>query len=364
MNQTLAVRGVSVALVLTVVAGYLYFTLSNASYTLGCDYLAYDGALRRLLSGETVYDLSITATGSCGIYQYPPAFLAMISPLALVPAQAATWLFIGACIAALVAGVALMPVPFEVRLITLALAGTAWPMLFAIKVGAVGPLLFLLFALSWRWRDQPAPLAASVAIGTLIKLQPGLLLVWMLVSRRWRGLVIAVAALAGVGVVGLVLDGQLWLDFATMVRQLSSTALDAGANVAPASDAYQLGLPAPAAQAVGVIHTVVLLAVVVAAARWLPGDAAILVAAVASQMVSPVMWDHYALVVFLPIAWLLARRQWWALIVGVALNATFILLVSPMLYVVAMDVVIAGVCLVARAEQVRAARLAQVPASS
>jgi len=98
---------------------------------------------------------------------------------------------------------------------------------------------------------------------------------------------------------------------------------------------------------------VILLAVVVAAARWLPGDASILVAATASQMVSPVMWDHYALVVFLPLAWLLARRQWWALIVGVGLNATFVLLVSPMLYAVAMDVVIAGVCVVARAEQIR-----------
>ena len=40
------------------------------------------------------------------------------------------------------------------------------------------------------------------------------------------------------------------------------------------------------------------------------------------------MWDHYALVLFLPIAWLLARRQWWALVIAMGLNATFVLLVS------------------------------------
>ena len=76
--------------------------------------------------------------GDCGTFQYPPAFLAFLAPMALLPPDAATWTFIGLSIACLVAAVALMPGTFEVRLITLALAGTSWPMLFAIKVGAVG----------------------------------------------------------------------------------------------------------------------------------------------------------------------------------------------------------------------------------
>ena len=59
---------------------YLYYTLSNASYTLGCDYLAYDDAARRWLAGARPYDLSITSTGDCGTYQYPPAFMLLVLP--------------------------------------------------------------------------------------------------------------------------------------------------------------------------------------------------------------------------------------------------------------------------------------------
>ena len=71
-----------------------------------------------------------------------------------------------------------------------------------------------------------------------------------------------------------------------------------------------------------------------------------LVAAVASQIVAPVMWDHYAMVLFLPMAWLLERRQFWALVVGVAFNATFILWVPPIAYVVFMDVMMVAVAYV------------------
>jgi hypothetical protein len=33
---------------------------------------------------------------------------------------------------------------------------------------------------------------------------------------------------------------------------------------------------------------------------------------VASQVVSPIIWAHYALILLLPVAWLLEHRQWWA----------------------------------------------------
>jgi hypothetical protein len=33
---------------------------------------------------------------------------------------------------------------------------------------------------------------------------------------------------------------------------------------------------------------------------------------VASQVLSPLLWDHYAMLLLLPVALLLQRRQWWA----------------------------------------------------
>ena len=37
-----------------------------------------------------------------------------------------------------------------------------------------------------------------------------------------------------------------------------------------------------------------------------------LVGVVASQLLSPVLWSHYAMLLLLPVALLLQRRQWWA----------------------------------------------------
>jgi len=36
------------------------------------------------------------------------------------------------------------------------------------------------------------------------------------------------------------------------------------------------------------------------------------VTAVASVLVSPIVWPHYAVILLLPVALLLDRRQWWA----------------------------------------------------
>ena len=159
---------------------YLYYTLSNASYTLGCDYLTYDAAVRRWMADLPVYDLSITTTGNCGTFQYPPTFMLLIAPLTIVPAWAANWIWIALCIGMVAGAVAVMPVPLPIRLITLGLAATSWPVLFAVKVGAAGPLLLLVFAIAWRSVDRAVPLAISVAVGALAKLQPGLLLL-----RAW-----------------------------------------------------------------------------------------------------------------------------------------------------------------------------------
>jgi hypothetical protein len=341
-------RAVAIAAVLAIVGAYLGFTLANASYTLGCDYLAYDTAARHWLAGASPYDLSITRTGDCGTYQYPPVFLLLVAPLTALTPDAATWVWIAVCVACLVAAVALTPVPFEVRLVTLALAGTSWPMLFAIKVGTPGPLLLLLLAAGWRWLDRPVRLALAVSIGALVKLQPALLIVWMAVVGRWRAAVITVAIGVSVVGVGFLVDRQSWIDFFTVVRTLSGSALEVPANFAPATIAYFSGLPAPVAQGVGVAHTLAVLALVVVASRRSAPDASYLVTAVASQLVAPVVWDHYAAVVFLPLAWLLAHRQRWALLVGVALNAMFVLLITPVMYIVGLDLVMLAVTWVGR----------------
>ncbi len=76
-----------------------------------------------------------------------------------------------------------------------------------------------------------------------------------------------------------------------------------------------------------------------------PAEVSLIVTVVASQLVSPLLWDHYAMLLLLPVAWLLERRQWWAAIVPLALAwpvvgitpavaypvAFWVLLVAPLL---------------------------------
>jgi alpha-1,2-mannosyltransferase len=344
-----AAQAVTVAMTFAVVAAvcaaYLAFTLVNASYTLGCDYLTYDTAVRAWLAGGTPYDLGVTTVGQCGLYQYPPVFLLLVTPFTVLSPAAATWAWIAVLVACLGAAILVMPVPLPVRLITLALAGTSWPMLFAIKVGAIGPILLLLFAAGWRWLDRPVRLAATVVAGAFAKVMPGLLLPWMMLVGRWRAAGLTALGLAAIGIASLLLQSSAWLDFLTVERVISGAALEAPANLTPGSFAFSHGVPAGVASLVNLIHAAGVLVVVVVAARRATIEASFIVAAVASQVVAPVLWDHYAVVLFLPVAYLLARRQWWILLPAVAVNATLVAVFPAVLYVVILDVALVGVAI-------------------
>ncbi len=353
---------IAAAGVLAIFILYLWLTLAAASYTLGCDYLAYDGAARAWLAGRTPYDTAVTAAGSCGTYQYPPPFLLLIVPLTVLPPAAAMWVFIIASAVCLPLAVLAMPVPAPARIITLALAGTSWPVLFAVKVGALGPFLLLLFALAWRWLDRPARLAAVTALGTFAKVLPGLLGLWMLLTGRYRAAWITIGIGVVVALPWLLVQPAVWWDYLAVERTISTTVTEAPANFAPASLLYFAGLPMPTALALGGLHTLVVLALVVLVARRGSRDASLIVTAVASQVVAPVLWDHYTVVLFLAVAWLISRRQWWIAILATAMNAMFIAWLPPLTWVGSLDLAMAGVAAVDLLQRRRA--LASAPTAA
>jgi hypothetical protein len=57
-----------------------------------------------------------------------------------------------------------------------------------------------------------------------------------------------------------------------------------------------------------------------------PADVGYLTAATASQLLSPLLWDHYAMLLLLPVAWLLERRRWWAALIPLATATPIVLL--------------------------------------
>lgn len=284
-----------------------------AGSTLGYDYLAYDAAARRVLAGQPLYDLSYAAAGSFGLFYYPPTFIPLVLPFAaLLDAHTATVAWVGMLIAAFGVGVAALPVRGSVRWAVLLLAGLSWPFLYALKLGQVGPLLFLAGALTWRWAERPAVAGTAIAAGAAIKVQPILMLGWALVTRRWRTLLLGLSVLGGLcGLATIVAGTGAWPDFVTLLLRVSDP-VGTPDNLTVGAIAFRAGLPRDGAASLQVAS--IGLVAFVAVWAWVrsPAATAIVVTAVASQLVSPIVWAHYAVILLLPVAFLLERRQWWA----------------------------------------------------
>ena len=58
-------------------------------------------------------------------------------------------------------------------------------------------------------------------------------------------------------------------------------------------------------------------------------EASFIVAVVASQLLSPVLWDHYAMLLLIPVAWLLERRRWWAAAIPLVTSAATLFVNLP-----------------------------------
>ena len=326
-----------VVLVLTVGA-----TIWSAGSTLGYDFHAYEGAARRLLDGKPLYDPTVDVAGGFAIYLYPPPFALAIVPLAILGGQAAVGIWTGLMILAFVAGVALLPVGRSVRWLVLLLGALDWPVVYSIKLGQVGPILFLLFAIGWRWLDRPGRLGAAIGLGTMVKVQPGLLLAWAALTGRWRAIAVAIGVLVGGALLATIVAGtQPWFDYPALLGRVSSP-LTTPHNFTPGAIAFQAGVPVDAAGVIEVMSIGLALIAVVVASRIASAEASYLVAVVASQLISPLLWDHYAMLLLLPVAWLLERGQWWAVAVPLATSVVVVGVVPSAVYPI-----VFGVCLVA-----------------
>jgi hypothetical protein len=307
-------------------------TLAVAGVTLGYDFLAYHAAASRVLAGQPAYDTSFAAAGGFGLFYYPPTFIPLVLAFGLLPAGAATWSWIAGLLAAFLAGVAALPVERRVRWAIVLLAGLSWPFLYAIKLGQVGPLLFLLMAMGWRWIDRGAVLGATGALGAAIKIQPGLILAWALLTRRWAAVLTGATVLIGLAAVATLLAGAgAWSDFLALITRVSDP-ITTPHNFTPGAVAFQLGASREVAVVVQYASMAAALLAVVVTALRLGAVPSYLVTVIASQLLSPILWDHYALLLLLPVAWLLDRGHWWAALFVLATPVFLVGQVPPAVY--------------------------------
>jgi alpha-1,2-mannosyltransferase len=330
-------------------AGGTGLTLAVAGETLGYDFLAYHQAIERVTSGRPLYDMSFTESGGFGLFYYPPTFAPLLLPFALLAAPSATWAWIGLSLAAFVVGVAILPVSRSVRWWILLLAGLSFPFVYAVKLGQVGPILFFAFVVGWRGIEDPIRLGGSAAVGAAIKLQPGLVLVWALLTGRYRAVAVGAAVLLALAVVAMLLAGPgAWSDFLTLIRTVTNP-ITTERNLTPGAIAYQLGASVDIAAVVQLMNTIAVVAAFLAAIRWAGDEASYLVAVIASQLISPILWDHYAMLLLLPVAYLLSAGRWWALAIPLVTAWPLLGITPPLAYPVVFWITLVATLVVGRA---------------
>lgn len=304
--------------VLIVVPGFVVAAAAQGQ-TLGFDFLAYHQAAARVLAGEPLYDPTVQQSGGFGLFYYPPPFVLAVLPFGVLSGPVAVWLWLGLTSVMLVVGTWLLPVRSSVRWATLLLAGLSWPVAYALKLGQVGPILFLLFAAGWRWLDRPVALGLVGAVGAIVKIQPGIVLAWALATRRWPAVVVGSAVLVVTAAVATLVAGGLpmWSDYVTLLRNVSDP-ITTPHNFTPGAVAYQLGVPSGLAATIQVGSSVAVVAIVLFATFRLSAAVSYATVIVASQLLSPILWDHYAMLLLIPVALLLERAWWPAVVIPLA----------------------------------------------
>jgi hypothetical protein len=295
--------------------GMLALVLASAGQTLGYDYRCYEGAAQALRDGKPIYDVTFSVNvGTCpGTYTYPPAFAAALVPWLLL-GGAAAGLWCVAMAACFLAGVALLPVRRDVRWLIVIVAALDWPLLYAVKLGQVEPLLFLGFAAVWRWMDRAAVVGAVTAIGALVKVQPALLAVWAIATGRFRAAALAAAAAVALAAAATLVTGvDAWATYATLLRDLGGQ-LTTPHNFAPGAVAHMAGAPDPVAAAIQLASAAMAVAALLVAWRFASPELSLQVTIVASQLISSPLRDHYAVLLLLPTAWLVQRGRAWAVV--------------------------------------------------
>ena len=290
--------------------------LAVAGDTLGFDFRAYHQAARRLLDGGPLYDHRLHGDrrrSGCTSTRRPSILLVL--PLALLTETTAVLAWTALMIAAFVVGVLVLPGVADRALVDRA-AGRP---VVAVRLRdqarpgrpAAVPDVRRRLALAGRpgpprgqrrGRQRPQAAArarlrlggahrslASAAASAWPSSRP-----WPSWPRCWP-------------------DRRAWPDFLSVIRTDHRADHDPEQLDARARSPTRPGSRREVATAIQIASDVAALVAVVVAARRATAEASYLVAVVASQLLSPVLWDHYAMLLLLPVAYLLAAGRWWAL---------------------------------------------------
>lgn len=269
----------------------------------------------RVLHGHTPY-LPLTSAHIYGgsAFVYPAVMAWLFSPFSLLPFQIADAIFFALSIGLIVGSLYLLGVRHPVAYLAVLAAG---PTIRSLQVGAINALLLALLALAWRFRERWPLVGLAIAGALVSKLFLAPMVLWLVVTRRFRAAVVA-------GVVsGLVVLAGCWSTHigVTGFRHLLST-LGRHESVGGYSIIGQLvrdGLPYPAAQATGVTLALVIVAYGWRSRALVSGSVArdahrFVCCLVAALVASPIVWSHYLLLLVAVPALSHSRKVAWVVL--------------------------------------------------
>jgi alpha-1,2-mannosyltransferase len=317
-------RSVQQVLLATLALGALAFRIGQliagrADLPWGFDFSAYWAAGRRLLDDEPLYSAAQLAGPYAPqakfLYLYPPPFAAAMTPFAalwpndyLTPF--AVWVGVG--LAVVIASVLWLARTEIVARGASGFSGLTWLLVvFTLALPAVsgelvnGNVHFLLVGLltfAWagvRRGDAVGDRVAGLAIGVaaLIKVFPGLVVIWFVLTGRTRSAVWAILGAVVVSALALPLTGvQPWLDYGRVLLNMAGP-IDPTFSLAPTTWLT----PVLGMTLARILVSLGGLVVVVWVARQrgpMIGFAATIVAAL---LITPILWAHYLTVLVVPL---------------------------------------------------------------
>ena len=307
---------------------FLHFT-SQTEW--GFDLAFHWTANQHVLAGESIYAPFQTAgpypTRSVPFqYLYSPFMAVAVAPLAVVLAdhRVANWVWTGVgatiliLVVSLVGGHKRRPGSRVDRALLVGLAFAFAPVTTELILGNVHLLILGLLAGAWLAVERKTPrgditAGALIGVATLIKVFPGLVVIWFLLTRRFRaaiatGVTMAILVVATLPVVGL----RPWLEYPTVLLNLIPPT---EVSFALAPSIWLSGLmPSPAAQ---VLVTVAGLGVVAWTTRRRSEPISFAVAVAVSVLIAPALYPHYLTIMILPLVLALGHTRpavWIALV--------------------------------------------------
>lgn len=309
-------RAVAVAFAIVFVIVAIWSAVLNFFNPWGLDFLSFWAAGRLVLHGHASLAYNIAAHGAVENtvapiggrmpFPYPPPFLAVVTPFAL-PSFAIGFALWVAATAALYAYA-------MSRVAPLAVAFGNTPACIDFMIGQNGFLICGIFTLGLSLVTA-SPFMAGAILGCMVfKPQLALLLpVAMLAGREWRVIAGAVASSIALLLLGALLFGpksyeEFWAILPHYVGLLRDSKEPWNELVSPFALARFAGISQTPAL---IIHLVVALAATAATARawWVKLDQRVPILAAATLLIPPYAFTYDALLIVVPLGWLVTHRR-------------------------------------------------------